>query len=149
MIVICTLTGLTYQRRVWREGEIFLIKGTGDALARDYPESISDEEMLRKQMKSHHKQIFRRPTEEELKKAYADGKVDLDDMTVDQKKIIKAGVSSKIAEMRALSEQMKEEVEEEEEEEEEKEIEKVKTIEDIELEEEEEVKPPGQVKKKK
>ena len=116
MIVICTSTGLTYRRRVMREGEIFLVKGT-DALARDYPDSITDEEMLRRQMKSHHKQIFRRPTEEELKAAYADGKVDLNDMTVDQKKIIKAGVSAKIAEMRALSEQMKEEVEEEEEEE--------------------------------
>jgi len=97
------------------EGDIFLIKGEGDRLAKDYPESITDEEMLRKQMKTHHKQIFRRLTEEELRKAYGDGKVDLDDMTVDQKKIIKAGVSSKIAEMRALSEQMKEEVEEEEE----------------------------------
>jgi DNA mismatch repair ATPase MutS len=121
-----------------RERDIFLVKGMGDALARDYPENITDEEMLRKQMKSHHKQIFRRPTEEELKAAYADGKVDLDDMTVDQKKIIKAGVSSKIAEMRALSEQMKEEIEEEEiEEEKEEEIEKVKKIENIELEEEE------------
>jgi hypothetical protein len=147
MIVICTSTGLTYERRLMREGDIFLIK-TGSLLARSgYSEEISDELMLRKQMRSHHKQIFRRPTEDELKAAYADGKVDLDDMTVDQKKIIKAGVSSKIAEMRALSEQMKEEVEEEEEEE----IEKVKKIENIELEEEEEVekvKPPGQVKKK-
>jgi hypothetical protein len=132
-----------------REGDIFLVKGMGDALARDYPENITDEEMLRRQMKSHHKQIFRRPTEEELKAAYADGKVDLDDMTVDQKKIIKAGVSSKIAEMRALSEQMKEEVEEEEiEEEKEEEIEKVKKIENIELEEEEE-EEVEKVKKKK
>ena len=114
MIVICTLTGLTYQRRVMREGDIFLIKGEGDRLAKDYPDSITDEEMLRKQMKTHHKQIFRRLTEDELKAAYADGKVDLDDMDEEQKKIIKAGVSSKIAEMRALSEQMKEEVEEEE-----------------------------------
>jgi len=113
MIVICTLTGLTYKRKVMREGDIFDTKG--GVVEKDYPENITDEEMLRKQTKSGGKQKFRRPTEEELKKAYSEGKVDLDDMTVDQKKIIKAGVSSKIAEMRALSEQMKEEVEEEEE----------------------------------
>ncbi len=112
MIVICTLTGLTYKRKVMREGDIFDTKG--GVVEKDYPENITDEEMLRKQMKSHGKQVFRRLTEEELRKAYADGKVDLDDMDEEQKKIIKAGVSSKIAEMRALSEQMKEEVEEEE-----------------------------------
>ena len=120
MIVICTLTGLTYQRRVWREGEIFLIKGMGDALAKQYPENITDEEMLRKQMKSHHKQIFRRPTEEELKKAYGDGSVDLDMMNDEQKKIIKEGIRAKVAEMRILSQKMEEEVGAEEEVEEEK-----------------------------
>ena len=95
-----------------REGDIFDTKG--GVVEKDYPENITDEEMLRKQTKSGGKQKFRRPTEEELKKAYSEGKVDLDDMDEEQKKIIKAGVSSKIAEMRALSEQMKEEVEEEE-----------------------------------
>jgi len=112
MIVICTLTGLTYKRKVMREGYIFDTKG--GVVEKDYPENITDEEMLRKQMKSHGKQVFRRLTEEELRKAYGEGKVDLDDMDEEQKKIIKAGVTSKIAEMRALSEQMKEEVEEEE-----------------------------------
>lgn len=136
MIVICTLTGLTYERKLLREGDIFLIR-QGSALSRaGYSENVTDEEMLRKQMKSHGKQIFRRITEDELKAAYGDGKVDLDDMNDEQKKIIKAGVSSKIAEMRALSEQMKEEVEE---------IEKVEKIESLELEEEEEEVKPGQV----
>ena len=120
MIVLCTLTGLTYKRKVMREGDIFDTKGGG--IEKDYPEDITDEEMLRKQMKSHGEQVFRRLTEEELRKAYGEGKVDLDDMDEEQKKIIKAGVSSKIAEMRALSEQMKEEVEEEEEEEEVEEV---------------------------
>ena len=120
MIVICTLTGLTYKRRVMLEGDIFLVKGEGDALAKQYPENITDEEMLRKQMKSHHKQIFRRLTEDELKAAYGEGKVDLDDMNEKQKKIIKAGVKAKAAEMRILSQKMEEEAEEEEEQEEKK-----------------------------
>lgn len=117
MLVITLKTGLTHNRNVYREGDVFEIKKEypGSTLLREFPEDISEEEWTARQMKMYGEILFRRLSEAELKKAYGEGKVELDMMNDEQKKIIKAGVSSKIAEMRALSEQMKKEVEEEEE----------------------------------
>lgn len=125
MLVITVKTGLTHDRRVYREGDVFEIKKEypGSTLIRDFPEDISEEDWTARQMKMYGEILFRRLSEEELKKAYGDGKVDIDMMNDEQKKIIKAGVSSKIAEMKILAERMKQEAEEvdiEEEEQEEK-----------------------------
>ena len=122
MLVITVKTGLTHNRKVYREGDVFKIKDEypGKTLLEWFPEDISEEEWEARQMKHYHEILFRRLTEEELKKAYGDGKVDLDQMNPDQKKIIKTGIKSKAAEMRVLSEQMQKEAEAEDEEEEEK-----------------------------
>jgi len=122
MLVITVKTGLTHDRRVYREGDVFEIKKEypGSTLLRDFPEDISEEDWTARQMKMYGEILFRRLSEAELRKAYGDGKVDIDMMNEDQKKIIKAGVSAKISEMKILAERMKQEAEEVDIEEEEK-----------------------------
>jgi len=119
MLFITVKTGTTYNRRVYREGEIFEILPSDTTMWRVYGLS---EDITAEELKSRFKgeELFRLPTDDEIKKAYGEGKVDLEQMSADQKKIIKTGIKSKAAEMRVLSEQMQKEAEAEDEEEEEK-----------------------------
>lgn len=118
MLLVSMIDGLTVGSKMYKTGEVFEI--TPDNLSWKplrLAEDMTDEQI--KMAFRGRKEEFRRPTEEELKKAYGDGSVDLDMMNDEQKKIIKEGIRAKVAEMRILSQKMEEEVGTEEEVEEE------------------------------
>jgi len=79
MLVICTKTGLTYARKVHREGEVFVLTGI---LEREYKD-LSDEAWNRKQKRTYSGDVtFRRPTNDEIYKAIKDGSLDPGSATV-------------------------------------------------------------------
>lgn len=119
MLLVSMIDGLTVGSKMYQTGEVFEI--TPDNLAwksLGLAEDITDEQI--KMSFRGGTELFRRPREEQLKKAYGNGSVDLDMMNDEQKKIIREGVRAKAAEMRILSKKMEEEVGAEEEVEEEK-----------------------------
>ena len=62
MLVICVKTGITYARKVHREGDLFILSGT---LERDY-KGLSGDRWLRRQKKTYGEILFRLPTSEEI-----------------------------------------------------------------------------------
>ena len=79
MLVICTKTGLTYDRKVYREGEIFILSG---AIEGEY-KNLSDEAWKRKQRKVYSGDVvFRQPTSDEIIVAIRDKKLDPGSATV-------------------------------------------------------------------
>lgn len=73
MLVICTKTGLTYARKVHKEGEVFVLTGI---LEREYKD-LSDEAWNRKQKRTYSGDVtFRRPTNDEIYGAIKDGSLD-------------------------------------------------------------------------
>lgn len=115
MLLVSLIPGLTVGNKMYQPGEIFeVVEGDLTWNSYGFSEDITDEQI---KMKFKETEEFRRPTEEELKKAYGEGKVDLDQMNDTQKKIIKAAIRSKAAELRSLSEEMQKETNEFEEEE--------------------------------
>ena len=73
MLVICVKTGLTYARKVHREGEIFIITGK---LESEY-KNLSNEAWNRKQKRTYSGDItFRQPTSDEIIAAIRDKKLD-------------------------------------------------------------------------
>lgn len=73
MLVICVKTGLTYARKVHREGEVFVLTGI---LEREYKD-LSDEAWKRKQKRTYSGDVtFRRPTNDEIYAAIKDGSLD-------------------------------------------------------------------------
>jgi hypothetical protein len=73
MLVICVKTGLTYARKVHREGEVFILTGI---LEREYKD-LSDEAWYRKQKRTYSGDVtFRRPTNDEIYAAIKDGSLD-------------------------------------------------------------------------
>lgn len=73
MLVICTKTGLTYARKVHKEGEVFILAGI---LEREYKD-LSDEAWRRKQKRTYSGDVtFRRPTNDEIYAAIKDGSLD-------------------------------------------------------------------------
>lgn len=79
MLVICVKTGLTYARKVHREGEVFVLTGI---LEREYKD-LSDEAWYRKQKRTYSGDVtFRRPTSDEIYAAIKDGSLDPGSATV-------------------------------------------------------------------
>lgn len=79
MLVTCTKTGLTYARKVHREGDVFILTG---ALEREYKD-LSVEAWARKQKKIYSGEVvFRQSTSEELIAAIRDKKLDPGSATV-------------------------------------------------------------------
>jgi len=73
MLVTCIKTGLTYARKVYREGDIFILTG---AIERAYKD-LSAEAWARKQKKIYSGEVvFRQPTSEEIIAAIRDKKLD-------------------------------------------------------------------------
>lgn len=149
MLLICLETGLTFNRKVLRKGEIFeALEGNihGKFALREYPESLSNEDWERKQVLYYGRFMFRWLTDEELRDAFAKGLIILEQMSDRQKKVISGAIKGKIDEIRVTSEKLKQEVAEIEQ----IEVEKEETVEvkeeilKLEEEEEEEV-IPGQV----
>ena len=79
MLVTCTKTGLTYARKVHREGDVFILTG---AIEREY-KNLSVEAWARKQRKIYSGEVvFRQSTSEELIAAIKDKKIDPGSATV-------------------------------------------------------------------
>lgn len=79
MLVTCVKTGLTYARKVHREGDVFILTG---ALEREYKD-LSVEAWARKQKKIYSGEVvFRQSTSEELIAAIRDKKLDPGSATV-------------------------------------------------------------------
>jgi len=73
MLVICTKTGLTYARKFYREGEVFILTGTIEGEYKD----LSSEAWIRKQKKVYSGEVvFRKPTSEELIEAIKSKQLD-------------------------------------------------------------------------
>lgn len=73
MLVTCTKSGLTYARKIHKEGEVFILTGI---LEREYKD-LSDEAWKRKQKRTYSGDVtFRRPTDDEIYAAIKDGSLD-------------------------------------------------------------------------
>lgn len=142
-------TGLTFQRKVWREGEIFEVTEKGTAqdkwMLREYPATMSEVDWEKKQIRYYGISMFRRLNDTELRDSFGKGLIILDQMSDEEKKVISETIKGKIDEIRVTSEKLKQEVASIEQIEVEKEeTVEVKEEEILELKEEEEV-IPGQV----
>jgi hypothetical protein len=62
MLVICAKTGLTYDRKIYSEGDIFILSGS---LEREF-EGLSGDRFERKQKKIYSDVLFRLPTSGEI-----------------------------------------------------------------------------------
>ena len=73
MLVICTKTGLTYARKVHKQGEVFILTGIVES---EY-KNLSGDAWTRKQKKTYSGEVvFRKPTNDELIEAIKSKQLD-------------------------------------------------------------------------
>jgi len=119
MLVTCTKTGLTYARKVHREGDVFILTG---ALEREY-KNLSVEAWTRKQKKTYSGEVVFRPsTSEELIEAIKSKQIDPGSATVrghlskQQLRIaydyVESKAAKRVAAIQALRDGLDEEIEE-------------------------------------
>lgn len=117
MLVICAKTGLTYDRKIYEEGDIFILSGN---LEREF-EGLSGDRWIRKQKKIYSDVLFRLPTSGEIIEALKSGKLSItaaskEHLTKSQLKVALEYAESveakKLASIKALKESVDIEIEE-------------------------------------